>query len=158
MYGTYVVCITCGTICRAEPEGSGAFLRCAGAVPKHGLRCARLFVTASSTLPPHSTTPFLPLLLRRRLPSHPPLLPLRDATNARTPSTGPHRSGISPQPAPANASLAPGLEVRHCGTAHPAVLATIVYGTSSYSRTRLELASAPQPYVLSGTDLLMRPA
>eukprot|EP00198_Chlamydomonas_reinhardtii_P002059 XP_001691395.1 PAN2-like protein [Chlamydomonas reinhardtii] len=33
-----------------------------------------------------------------------------DATNARTPSPGPFRSGIAPQPAPANAALAPALE------------------------------------------------
>ncbi|GFR50706.1 hypothetical protein Agub_g12963, partial [Astrephomene gubernaculifera] len=34
----------------------------------------------------------------------------RDASNARTPAPGPFRSGISPQPAPANAALAPALE------------------------------------------------
>ncbi|KAG2497083.1 hypothetical protein HYH03_005077 [Edaphochlamys debaryana] len=34
----------------------------------------------------------------------------RDACNARKPSSGPFRSGIAPQPAAANAALAPGLE------------------------------------------------
>ncbi|EFJ51381.1 hypothetical protein VOLCADRAFT_87610 [Volvox carteri f. nagariensis] len=35
----------------------------------------------------------------------------REASNARTPSMGPFRSGIAPQPSPANAAMAPALEV-----------------------------------------------